>query len=201
MFILTDLPYPYDALAPAISGRTLKTHHDKHHKAYVDKTNKLVAEKGFAGQTLEEVVKGSSGELFNNAAQAWNHAFYWQSMTDKTARPHGELVALREAFIKEGIGHFWSGWVWIVDVANQLTIISTHDGDTALRHLGTPLIVCDLWEHAYYLDWQNDRKAYLEAWWDKCANWRFAEKQLRASRGEGEAFAYPPPEGERRLSA
>jgi Fe-Mn family superoxide dismutase len=194
MFILPPLPYAYDALEPAMSARTLKFHHDKHHKGYVDKTNKAVEEKGLQGKTLEEIVDEATGGLFNNAAQAWNHAFFWESMTGDYEAPSPPFASLREDFIKEGASHFASGWVWIVAKAGDLTVISTHDADTALKHTGDPLIVCDLWEHAYYLDHQNDRKAYLEAWFDKIANWRFAQKQLRASNGEGEAFAYPAPE-------
>ncbi|MEI7931845.1 MAG: Fe-Mn family superoxide dismutase [Alphaproteobacteria bacterium] len=194
MFVLPRLPYAYDALEPAISARTLKFHHDKHHKAYVEKSNKLAAEKGLIGKTLEAVIKSASGELFDNSAQAWNHAFYWESMTPDFKKPAAPFAELRDSFIKEGKKHFGSGWVWIMAVGDDLTVVTTHDAGTALKQLGAPLIVCDLWEHAYYLDRQNDRKAYLDAWFDKVANWRFAEKQLRASKGEGEAFAYPAPE-------
>jgi Fe-Mn family superoxide dismutase len=194
-FILPDLPYEYDALEPAISAETLTFHHDKHHKAYVDTTNKLLAEKGWRPDTLEEVVRISSGKLFNNAAQAWNHAFFWQSMTPDYAPSSEAFAALKDAFIEEGATHFASGWVWIVaNESGQPSVTSTHDADNPIAHGQTPLIVCDLWEHAYYLDYQNDRKGFLKAWFEKVANWRFAENQLRALNGEGALFRYPAPE-------
>ena len=167
MFDLPPLPYRYDSLEPMISTKTLRFHHDKHHRAYIDKTNALAA---------------------------WNHAFFWASMTPNFTAAPPEFAELREDFIKEGETHFASGWVWIVASGGKLKVISTHDADTALKKPGTPLIVCDLWEYAYCLDHQNDRKAYLEAWFDKVANWRFAEKQLRASKGDGQAFAFAVPE-------
>ena len=194
MFTLPDLPYDYDALEPTVSSDTLTFHHDKHHKAYVDTTNKLLSEAGKTPKTLEEVVTSADGKLFNNAAQAWNHAFYWESMTENYDSPSATFAALKDAFINEGATHFASGWVWIVSDGGQVKVISTHDADTALKHGVTPLIVCDLWEHAYYLDYQNDRKAYLTAWFDKAANWRFAEKQLRAAKAGGEPYRYPAPE-------
>ena len=192
MFILPALPYAHDALEPTVSSDTLGFHHDKHHKAYVDTTNTLLA--GKTVNSLEDVIATAEGKLFNNAAQAWNHAFYWESMTPDYEAPPAEFAALRDAFITEGVGHFASGWVWIVAESGQLKVISTHDADTALKHPGTPLIVCDLWEHAYYLDYQNLRKNYLEAWFDEAANWKFAAEQLKASQGEGTAFRYPAPE-------
>jgi Fe-Mn family superoxide dismutase len=194
MFILPALPYAYDALEPSVSADTLSFHHDKHHKAYVDTTNALLDEAGQSPDSLEAVIETATGKLFNNAAQAWNHAFYWESMTGDYEAPSGEFAALREAFINEGATHFASGWVWIVADGGQLKVISTHDADTALKHGVAPLIVCDLWEHAYYLDYQNNRKGYLEAWFDKAANWKFAQEQLKASKGEGQLFRYPAPE-------
>ena len=192
MFVLPDLPYDYDALEPTVSSDTVTVHHDKHHKAYVDTVNKLLAETQPA--SLEDLIRSSDGKLFNNAAQAWNHGFYWECMTPDHEDPSEPFAALKGAFLKEGAGHFGSGWVWIVADSGQLKVITTHDADTPLKHGLAPLLVCDLWEHAYYLDYQNDRKAYLTAWFDKVANWRFAEKQLRASRGEGAAYRYPAPE-------
>ncbi|RYG81822.1 MAG: superoxide dismutase [Alphaproteobacteria bacterium] len=194
MFILPDLPYDYEALEPAVSSETLHFHHDKHHKKYVDTLNQLLSEQGAKPAALEEVVLNSSGKLFNQAGQAWNHGFFWESMTPDYQPPSEELAALREAFLKEGEGHFASGWVWIVAEGGQLKVISTHDADTALKHGVSPIIVCDLWEHAYYLDYQNNRRGFLEAFFDKAANWPFAEKQLRASKGEGEPYRYPAPE-------
>lgn len=211
MYVLPDLPYPHDALSPFVSADTLRTHHGKHHKAYVEKTNELAAKAGLAGRALEDVVreahKRGDKTLFNNAAQAWNHAFFWQSMrAPGGAALSGDLVraiaesfdgidALRDAFVEEGVGHFASGWVWVVTGANGLQVISTHDADDTLVRDGLfPLLVCDLWEHAYYLDYKNDRKAFLERWFDNVANWAFAAAQLAASDGQGEAFRYPPPE-------
>ena len=206
MFKLPPLPYEYDALEPAISAETLEFHHDKHHKTYVDKTNQLLKEEGKTASTLEEVVKSAKGKLLNNAAQAWNHAFFWESMTGERAAPagklaeaitsaYGDLAGLKKAFVEEGANHFASGWAWIVaDESGQLKVISTHDADTPIAHGQTPILVCDVWEHAYYLDYQNDRKSFIEEWFDKVANWRFAENQLRALMGQGELFRYPAPE-------
>jgi Fe-Mn family superoxide dismutase len=211
MYVLPDLPYPHDALSPFVSADTLRTHHGKHHKAYVEKTNELAAKAGLAGRPLEDVVreahKRSDKSLFNNAAQAWNHAFFWQCMRPPgAAAPSGDLIraidesfdgveALKDAFVEEGFSHFASGWVWIVTGSNGLQVISTHDADDTLVREGLfPLLVCDLWEHAYYLDYKNDRKAFLERWFDNIANWEFAAAQLAASDGQGDAFRYPPPE-------
>jgi Fe-Mn family superoxide dismutase len=210
MYVLPDLPYAYDALEPTISQETLRFHHDKHHRSYVEKTNELAAKAGLAGRPLEEVVREarSRGEakLFNNAAQAWNHAFFWRSMSaDGGSRPAGELAqaierafagleGLKKAFVEEGANHFASGWVWLVAGGEGLKVISTHDADDTLVRDGVfPLLVCDLWEHAYYLDYQNDRKAFLAAWFDQVADWRFAEAQLAAASGQGQPFRYPPP--------
>ncbi|MDO9473130.1 MAG: superoxide dismutase [Caulobacter sp.] len=210
MFVLPDLPYPAAALEPVISARTLGYHHGKHHKAYVDTLNKLLAESGDSPDSLEAVIRETAGDtdrrkLFNNAAQAWNHAFFWDSMTPEHAPPtadlataidaaFGDIAALREAFVTEGVGHFASGWVWLIVEGDALKVISTHDADDTVPLEGvTPLLVCDLWEHAYYLDHQNDRKGFLEAWFDTLANWSLATRQLAASRGEGDVWAYPAP--------
>ncbi|MEW5688312.1 MAG: superoxide dismutase [Pseudomonadota bacterium] len=210
MYALPELPYGYDALAPFVSADTLRFHHDKHHKTYVDKTNEMAPKAGLAGKPLEEVVREArkSGDtpLFNNSAQAWNHAFFWESMRPPGgAAPSGDLLrliderfdglaGLKDAFVKEGVGHFASGWVWLVTGAEGLKVISTHDADDTLVREGVvPLLVCDLWEHAYYLDYKNDRKGFLERWFDNVANWEFAAAQLAASDGQGEAFRYPAP--------
>lgn len=211
MYVLPELPYDADALAPYLSADTLRTHHDKHHKAYVEKASGLAAEAGLAGRPLEEVVRAASRmqnrKLFDNAAQAWNHAFFWQCMRPPGGdAPSGDLLrainesfddlaALKEAFIEEGAGHFGSGWVWLVTGPQGLRVISTHDADdTLVREGAFPLLVCDLWEHAYYLDYKNDRKAFLERWFDNVANWDFAAAQLAAGNGKGEGFSYPGPE-------
>ena len=209
MFILPDLPYPYDALAPAMSDRTLRFHHDKHHAAYVKTVNELLGADAPA-RPLEEVIRDAGGghaKLFNNAAQAWNHAFFWNSMAPGGGRsPNGDLAKaiasafggvaqLAEAFVAEGAGHFASGWVWLAaDAGGGLKVVSTHDAQTlAVADGATPLIVCDLWEHAYYLDYQNDRKGFLAKWFEALPNWAFAEAQWRAAHGEGEAWRYPAP--------
>jgi Fe-Mn family superoxide dismutase len=208
MFELPDLPYAYDALEPVISSRTMKFHHDKHHGAYVKTTNELL--KGKDAGSLEDVIReaAASGErkLFNNAAQAWNHAFFWNAMAPGGDKPSpelapaiagafGDLSRLKMKFVEEGAGHFGSGWVWLTsNQEGRLQVRSTHDADDTLNHSGlTPLIVCDLWEHAYYLDHQNDRKGFLEAWFDALPNWSFAERQFAAAKGAGEAWRYPPP--------
>ena len=209
MFILPKLPYAYDALEPAMSADTLHTHHDKHHRTYVEKTNELAKEAGLDLRPLEDVVRESNrkgdGKLFHNAAQAWNHAFFWQCMTAKAAAPSGALKQaiekafgtlddFKDAFVTEGAEHFGSGWVWLAAGSEGPMVISTHDADDTLIRDGLfPLLVCDLWEHAYYLDYKNDRKAFLEAWIDKLANWDFAEAQLAASEGKGDGFRYPAP--------
>jgi len=210
MFALPDLPYAFDALAPAMSDKTLHFHHDKHHAAYVKTTNELLSKAGKTPKNLEDVIREASkaGEkkLFNNAAQAWNHGFFWVSMAPKGEKPtgdlakaisdtFGDLAALRTKFVEEGAGHFGSGWVWLVaDDSGKLEVRSTHDAEDLVTHQGaTPLLVCDLWEHAYYLDHQNNRKGFLEAWFDGLANWSFAARQFAAARGQGEAWRYPAP--------
>ncbi len=208
-FKLPNLPYDYDALEPAISTDTLHFHHDKHHKAYVEKTNELADQAGLSGKSLEEVVREASRSgdkvLFHNAAQAWNHAFFWQCMAPGGKSCTGQLKAaiedafgsvdaFQEAFVKEGMDHFGSGWAWLVTGSEGLKIISTHDADDTLIKDGLfPLLVCDLWEHAYYLDYQNDRKAFLQTWLEKAANYAFGEQQMFAADGKGEGFRYPTP--------
>jgi Fe-Mn family superoxide dismutase len=213
MFTLPPLPYAYDALTPTISADTLHFHHDKHHATYVKTLNQLLEDAHETPKSLEEVIKssaqGAKQKLFNNAAQAWNHAFFWESMSPDSQSPDadigaaieasfGDLNALREAFVKEGVGHFGSGWVWLTAEGGEtLKVISTHDAaDTVTSSGVTPLLVCDLWEHAYYLDYQNDRKRYLESWFDAVANWRFATSQLSAAKSKGDAWRYPAPEHE-----
>jgi Fe-Mn family superoxide dismutase len=206
MFSLPDLPYPYDALQPTISSRTLHFHHDKHHRTYVETLNKLLDEAGEAPSNLEDVISAAGpGKLFNNAAQAWNHAFFWNAMSPQRQTAQGELsgaidtafgglARLKEAFVKAGAEHFGSGWVWLAAEGRNLKVVATHDaGDAALVQSLTPLLVCDLWEHAYYLDHQNDRKGFLEAWFDSLPNWAFAAQQWAAAHGEGRAWRYPAP--------
>jgi Fe-Mn family superoxide dismutase len=212
MFELPDLPYAYDALSPVMSDKTLHFHHDKHHATYVKTVNELVKPPE-TSHSLEDVIRGAarSGnrKLFNNAAQAWNHAFFWVAMTASAEKPSpelasaitgafGDLNGLRKKFVEEGAAHFGSGWVWLVaDRAGKLEVRSTHDADDTLTKEGlTPLTVCDLWEHAYYLDYQNDRKGFLEKWFDALPNWSFAAKQYAAARGNGDVWRYPAPSAE-----
>ncbi|MCE3290990.1 MAG: superoxide dismutase, partial [Caulobacter sp.] len=209
-FILPDLPYGREALEPTVSGRTLDFHHGKHHKTYVDTLNKLLEDKGESPESLEAVVKAAGpGKLFNNAAQAWNHGFFWESMTPSPAAPSGDLAQAIEAFgglevlkakfVETGVGQFGSGWAWLVWKDGALGVVPSHDADTPIAHeggangSGFPLLVCDVWEHAYYLDHQNNRKGFLEAWFDTLANWEFAGRQLAAAQGSGEGYRYPPP--------
>ncbi|HEY3694176.1 superoxide dismutase [Phenylobacterium sp.] len=209
MFTLQPLPYAYDALAPVISEQTLHVHHDKHHATYVKTLNELLEKAGKTPDSLEQVIRDAAktgeAKLFNNAAQAWNHSFFWAAMSPEKQTPTGELHAaigqafgdlagLRKAFVEEGAGHFGSGWVWLAaQDGGALAVRSTHDADDTVPRPGlTPLIVCDVWEHAYYLDHQNDRKGFLEAWFDALPNWSFAAGQLCAAKGQGEPWRHPP---------
>ena len=210
MFELPDLPYDHAALEPVISRATMHLHHEKHHQTYIDTVNKLLAEADQAAATLEGVVRAAAGDakakkLFNAAAQAWNHTFFWNAMTPKGGAPSGalasaiekafgDLATLKTRFVEEGATHFASGWVWLAAEGEALKVVSTHDADDLLTQAGlTPLTVCDLWEHAYYLDHKNDRKAFLNAWFDALPNWALAEAQYAAARGEGEAWKHPAP--------
>ncbi len=206
MFKLPDLPYAHDALSPVISEDTMRFHHDKHHATYVKTLNELIEKGGKPYDSLEAVIADSVGQtpkkLFNNAAQTWNHAFFWEAMTPEKQAPSGELAdaigaafgghdKLKEAFVTGGVDQFGSGWVWLVAEGGSLKVISTHDADnTLVSGSATPLIVCDVWEHAYYLDYQNVRKGYLEAWFDALPNWDFAARQFAAAKGSGKAWTY-----------
>jgi Fe-Mn family superoxide dismutase len=209
MFKLPDLPYAYDALSPAIGETTMRTHHDKHHAKYVDTVNQLLTEAGAKPVALEDVVReavsGGQKKLANNAGQAWNHAFFWEAMSPEAGAPGGDLAAAIKAafgdqsgfeaeFVKQGIGHFGSGWVWLVAKDGVLSVTTTHDGDTPLTQAGvTAILTCDLWEHAYYLDYKNDREGFLKQWIGKLANWRFADAQFAAATGAGQPYRYPQP--------
>lgn len=210
MFALPELPYAYDALEPVMSERTLHFHHDKHHAAYVKTTNELLQKTTASPRPLESVIlealKSRDKALFNNAAQAWNHSFFWESMSARREQPTDELAAaidrafgglsgLKKAFAEQGAGHFGSGWMWLTsNKGGGLELRSTHDADDTLTHGGvTPLLVCDLWEHAYYLDHQNDRKGFLAAWFDALPNWRFASAQFAAAQGRSQPWRHPVP--------
>jgi Fe-Mn family superoxide dismutase len=209
MFKLPPLPFEAAALEPAMSAATLNTHHGKHHAGYIKKTNAALAERTDAPKTLEDVVRRAVREhdesLFNNAAQAWNHGFFWQSLTPdaqgdpagalKAAleRTFGSLGAFREEAKSRGEGHFASGWLWLVaDESGAVQLTDLHDADTPIVDAKvTPLLVCDLWEHAYYLDYKNERGKFLDAFFDRLANWRFAEAQYEAARAGARAWTFP----------
>jgi Fe-Mn family superoxide dismutase len=192
---LPPLPYAQNALEPHISANTLSYHYGKHHKGYYDKVNAAIAGTPLAGKTLDVIVKESAKnkaqqKLFNSAAQAWNHNFYWQSMKPKGGgAPTGELATriekdfgsydkFKTQFITTGNDHFSNGWVWLVLEKNKLKIIDTHDADTPFAHGIKPVLVSDIWEHAYYLDYKNLRKDYLTAFVDHLLNWDFVAKNL-----------------------
>lgn len=194
-FKLPPLPYAAAALEPAISAATLTEHHGAHHKKYVDETNRLVAGTAHEGASLVELIRTTAGKdadkkLFNNAAQAWNHAFYWHSLAPKAGKPDGDLAKGLEAafgsldkfnaaFVEAATGHFGSGWAWLVAKGGKLAITTTHDAANPLTEEGaTPLLVIDLWEHAYYLDRKHDRPAYLKAVVEGHLNWGFAAENL-----------------------
>jgi superoxide dismutase, Fe-Mn family len=201
-FELMPLPYDKEALAPAISAETLSFHHGKHHQAYLDKTNAAIAGTDLTDADLETVIarsRGSNPGLFNNAAQSWNHGFYWHSLSPAAIDPSGDLaVRIDEAFgsydelkkqlAERGAGHFASGWVWLADKGGKLTIEETHDGDT-LADSGDarPLLTIDVWEHAYYLDHQNKRPDYLKVVIERHLNWDFAAENL----ARGATWKYP----------
>ena len=191
---LLRLPYPEDALAPIISARTVALHHGKHHKGYVDKTNELVTGTEFEGQALERIVMATAGkpeqrQLFNNAAQAWNHAFYWRSLKPRGGgaptgalaqqiQAFGGLEALKKKLASAGVGQFGSGWAWLVREGNELKVVSTPNAEAPFTKGQTPLLTIDVWEHAYYVDYQNRRADYLQAVIDKLLNWEFAAENF-----------------------
>ena len=189
-FTLPALPYELNALEPHISKETLEYHYGKHHQAYVTNLNNLVAGTEFENVSLEDVVKKSSGGVFNNAAQVWNHTFYWNSLSPKGGgAPTGKLAdainakwgsfdAFKEAFTKSAVGNFGSGWTWLVKKADgSLDIVNTSNAGTTLTSDDVALITCDVWEHAYYIDYRNARPKYLEIFWN-LVNWDFAAKNL-----------------------
>ena len=200
-FKLIDLPYEDTALEPAVSAETLSFHHGKHHKAYIDKTNAAIEGKDLDGKPLEAVIKAARGTdqgLFNNAAQSWNHGFYWHSLAGSETSPSDELSSMIEdafgsvADLKtelqdRGAGHFASGWVWLAEKDGKLSVEETHDGDTLADQGFNPLLTIDVWEHAYYLDHQNARPKYLEAVTRDKLNWAFASENL----ARGSAWTYP----------
>ena len=192
-FELPPLPYAQDALAPHMSAETLEYHHGKHHKAYVDNLNKMIGEKGLDGAKLSEVVlagkeRGEKG-VFNNAGQIWNHSFFWQCLTPDSQAPTGKLKdmidetfggheKLIEKLKTESVGHFGSGWGWLILNNGNLEVTSLHDGDSPIAHGMTPLLTVDVWEHAYYIDYRNQRPVFVDTVLNNLINWEFVAQNL-----------------------
>ena len=192
---LPPLPYEQSALQPVISANTLGFHHGKHHKTYVDTLNKLIGGTEFADMPLEKIVKATANQpdhadIFNNAGQAWNHNFYWRSMRPSGGgeppaalkrlmeSSFGSVDACKKELSKAAVGEFGSGWAWLVQDGQKLKIIKTGNADSPLTLGSKPLLTIDVWEHAYYLDYQNRRVDYVNALIDKLANWNFAAENL-----------------------
>jgi len=190
-FTLPDLPYPKNALEPHISEETLEYHYGKHHKTYVDKLNGMIEGTDDENKSLEEIIGNASGGLFNNAAQVWNHTFYWNclspegggeptgALAEAINRDFGSFDNLKEKFNESAVGNFASGWTWLVQHTDgSLALLNTDDAETALTSDATPLLTCDVWEHAYYIDYRNARPKYLEAFWN-LVNWDFVGEQMK----------------------
>ncbi|MEN6319863.1 MAG: superoxide dismutase [Syntrophaceae bacterium] len=192
---LPELPFSKDALTPVISANTLDFHYGKHHKAYVDNTNKLIAGTALADESLETIIQKVAGDaskagIFNNAAQVWNHSFYWQCMkpkgggmptgviADKINEAWGSFDKFAEEFKNAGVTQFGSGWAWLVLDKGSLKITKTANADTPIAHGLKPLLTVDVWEHAYYLDYQNRRPDYLTAFIENLINWDFVKANL-----------------------
>ncbi|AGS06933.1 superoxide dismutase [Candidatus Profftella armatura] len=188
---LSKLPYKFDALSPKISQETLEFHYNKHHKNYLNNLNKLIKNTNFENMSIEEIVKSSSGSIFNNAAQVWNHSFYWKCMSPESnikidnqliialKNKWGSLKKFKENFIEFGMKNFGSGWVWLVKKNNNLLeIINTSNAITPLNTSDIPLLTMDVWEHAYYIDYRNNRLRYIENFLD-IINWNFVFKNFK----------------------
>lgn len=197
MFILPPLPYAKTALAPFLNEEQLSLHHEKHHQSYVDNLNKLIeTDPEQKGKPLEEIILTATGSVFNNAAQIWNHTFYWQSMTptsqsgkpaaaldEAIKRDFGNMDALKAKFVDAGVKTFGSGWVWLCTTdSGKLSIVSTSNAAVPYKEVGAiPLLVADVWEHAYYVDYRNQRQKYLEAFWQQI-NWKFVSENYDSKR-------------------
>ncbi len=188
---LPPLPYPIDSLAPHYSRETLEYHHGKHHKAYVDNLNKLQVGTEFENMTLEEIIKKSSGGVYNNSAQIWNHTFFWNCMkpqgggepkgavADAINKKWGNYAAFRDAFVKSAVGNFGSGWTWLVKKADgSVDIVNMGAAGTPLTTGDKALLCVDVWEHAYYIDYRNLRAKYVETFLAYLVNWDFAAKNF-----------------------
>lgn len=189
-FELPPLPFAKDALAPFISVETIDFHYGKHHQAYVTNLNNLIVGTPHANQKLEEIIKSATGSIFNNAAQIWNHTFYWnclqskdgakisESLTANLERSFGSLDKFKEVFTKSALGLFGSGWTWLVkDKNGALLIVNTNNAGNPMTENQIPLLTCDVWEHAYYIDYRNARAKYLEAFWN-IVNWDFVSQNF-----------------------
>lgn len=191
-FEVPALPYAKNALAPVMSEETLNYHYDKHHKGYMTKLKGLIDGKPEGSKSLEEVVKTASGGVFNNAAQVWNHTFFWNSMKpagggeptgdlkDLLVRDFGGLDKFSEEFSAKGMAQFGSGWAWLVLDGGKAKVVTTANAETPLTSAAKPLLTCDVWEHAYYIDYRNDRAAFLAVFLEKLVNWDFAAQNLKA---------------------
>jgi Fe-Mn family superoxide dismutase len=191
-FQVAPLPYGKDALEPVMSKETLEFHYEKHHKGYLAKLNAALEGKPEASQSLEEVIKSSSGGVFNNAAQVYNHTFFWDGLKPggggaptggaalDVINKLGGFQKFREEWVNVGAARFGSGYVWLVVEAGAPKIISTANAETPLTTSAKPILTTDVWEHAYYIDHRNNRNAFLEAFVDKLINWEFVEKNLKA---------------------
>ncbi len=196
-FTLPDLPYAHDALAPYMSRETLEYHHDKHHKAYVDNGNKLLAESGLDGKPLEEIVKASHGKnpgLFNNAGQHYNHIHFWKWMKPggggdkipgelekKIVSDLGSVAKMKEDFTQAGITQFGSGWCWLAVKDGKIAVMKTPNGESPLVQGASPILGCDVWEHSYYIDYRNRRPDYLKAFLDHLVNWEHVAEMYAAA--------------------
>jgi Fe-Mn family superoxide dismutase len=191
-FEVAPLPYKKHALEPLMSENTVEWHYEKHHKGYMTALKELIEGTSKADCSLEEIIKTSSGRVFNNAAQVWNHTFFWQSMSPRGGGPpgRGELLDIIngdfggwdrfcKAFVDEGLNRFGSGWVWFIVDGGKGKIVSTSNAETVLTTVERPLIVCDVWEHAYYLDYKSNRKSFLEGFCKSLVNWDFAAANLK----------------------
>ncbi len=189
-FDVAPLPFAKDALEPVMSREAFEFHYEKHHKAYAAKLKSLIEGKPDANKTLEQLIRSSSGAVFNNAAQHYNHTFFWNSLKsggggapggdlgDTLQRDFGGWDKFRRAFIDAGMGRFGSGWVWLVIDGGVTKILDTPNAETPLTTSATPLLTADVWEHAYYIDYRNARQAFLEAFCDKLINWDFVRSNL-----------------------
>jgi superoxide dismutase, Fe-Mn family len=190
-FTLPPLPYAKDALAPHLTAETLDFHHGKHHQAYVTKLNELLEGKPEANKSLEEIIMNSEGPVFNNAAQIWNHTFYWSSMKPSGGgQPTGDLLAainrdfgsvdkFKTEFTNAGVTQFGSGWAWLVEDKGKLAVTKTPNADLPMKHGQKALLTMDVWEHAYYIDFRNARPKYIDTFLNSLINWDFALANLK----------------------